>query len=418
LTEGAPGSWCITRFGAIFHERRETVSDKDFPALSVTKNGIVPQIEGVAKTDNGDSRKLVRRGDIVINSRSDRKGSSGLSDFDGSVSVICMVLRPRTGHPRFLHYLIRSGAFQEEFYKNGHGIVADLWTTRFNDAKGIRVALPDVDEQIAASEFLDHETAKADALVAKYERLIELLEEKRLALITQAVTKGLDPTVPLKDSGVEWIGRIPEHWEIWKLFHAVKSIGSGTTPPVEERKWYDGGIPFVTTAELRETVIIEAAKTISESALKRFTSLKLYPAGSIGIAMYGATIGRLGIFGIPATVNQACCVIQGSDILSSDYLYYWLMAKRNEIIALGVGGGQPNISQEIIRNLRVPTPRVSEQVRIVNHIREATAPIANLVSKAQRAIDLVKERRSALITATVTGRADVKAYGAQEMEIA
>jgi len=137
-----PSSWRLMRLGSVFNERRLKVSDKDFPALSVTKNGIVPQLANAAKTNDGDNRKGVFDGDFVINSRSDRKGSSGLAKQDGSVSLINIVIKPIEIVPKYSEYLLKSYYFIENFYKNGHGIVADLWTTRYADMKGIRIPLP------------------------------------------------------------------------------------------------------------------------------------------------------------------------------------------------------------------------------------------------------------------------------------
>lgn len=153
MLEHAPHDWPLKRLGQLFRERKEKVSDRDFQPLSVTKNGIVPQLETAAKTDDRDNRKGVRVGDFVINSRSDRKGSAGLSALDGSVSLINIVLEPRNIHPRFAHHLLRSSAFQEEFYRWGHGIVADLWTTRYSEMKNIRLAIPDHEIQKSDCEL-------------------------------------------------------------------------------------------------------------------------------------------------------------------------------------------------------------------------------------------------------------------------
>src|ERR1700730_8435215 len=157
MLQHSPENWRIERLGQLFSERKEKGNHEDCEPLSVTKNGIVPQMEHVAKSDDSGNRKRVCVGDFVINSRSDRKGSSGLSEYDGSVSLISIVLKPRHGHPRFLHHLLKSYAFQEEFYRFGHGIVADLWTTRFSEMKNIKVALPDLDTQKAIAAFLDRE---------------------------------------------------------------------------------------------------------------------------------------------------------------------------------------------------------------------------------------------------------------------
>jgi type I restriction enzyme, S subunit len=171
-----PGHWEVKRLGFYFEERREKVSDLEYAPLSVTKNGILPQLEAAAKTDDGDNRKKVCAGDFAINSRSDRKGSSGLSSLKGSVSLINTVLRLRDKiNGRFVHHLLRSELFQEEFYRYGKGIVADLWSTNYSEMRNIVLAVPSLSEQIDIAGVLDRETGKIDTLVAEQENLIKLL---------------------------------------------------------------------------------------------------------------------------------------------------------------------------------------------------------------------------------------------------
>jgi type I restriction enzyme S subunit len=272
------------------------------------------------------------------------------------------------------------------------------------------IAAPKLTEQRDIANSLDRETARIDAIIAKKTSFIELLKEKRSALITHTVTKGINPNVKMKDSGVEWIGEVPEHWERRKIAHAFECIGSGTTPPSDQDKWYsDGEIPWITTGELRETVITETSKCVTTKALEEFSTLRLYPAGSLAMAMYGATIGRLGILGVPATTNQACCVLSGEISLSIRYAYFWLLAFKQQIIDLyAAGGGQPNINQEVIAFLRVPAPNLVEQATITAFLDRETARIDLLTQKTQHSIDLLKERRSALITAAVTGQIDLR----------
>ncbi|MEP4257661.1 MAG: hypothetical protein ABJ375_00005, partial [Rhizobiaceae bacterium] len=224
-----PSHWGLAKIGVLFDQRNEKVSDADFPALSVTKNGIVPQLENAAKTDAGDNRMLVRKGDFVINSRSDRKGSSGVSSLDGSVSLISIVLRPLEHNPRYIHHLFRSYNFQEEFYRNGKGIVADLWSTRYSEMKNIYIPVIPMDEQNSIADYLDKETSRIDGLISEKNNFINLLKEKRQALISHVVAKGLDPNVEMKDSGVEWIGKIPKHWTRKRLKHVISLIESGTS---------------------------------------------------------------------------------------------------------------------------------------------------------------------------------------------
>lgn len=161
------------------------MSDEDFEPLSVSMAGVVPRMENVALTASGDKRKLVRAGDYVINSRSDRRGSGGLASLDGSVSVISTVLRPAGIEPRFAHHLLRSTAFQEEFYRWGSGIVADLWSTRYDKMSKITLPLPPSQEQRAIADFLDRETAKVDALIGKQVTLIDRLRERRESMVLQ-----------------------------------------------------------------------------------------------------------------------------------------------------------------------------------------------------------------------------------------
>lgn len=210
------------------------------------------------------------------------------------------------------------------------------------------------------------------------------------------------PYPSYKDSGVEWLGEVPEEWEVWKIAHAFKTIGSGTTPSTAIQAYFEGSIPWVTTGELRETVLTDTSKLLSEKALQDYSALTLFPTGSIVMAMYGATIGRLGILGTPATTNQACCVLTNSTVISNMYLYYWLMAFREEIVQLGSGGGQPNISQDKIINLKVSAPSYEEQTAITNFLDHETTKIDTLIAKQERMIELLGEKRSALISHAVT----------------
>jgi type I restriction enzyme S subunit len=262
-------------------------------------------------------------------------------------------------------------------------------------------------EQQAIAAFLDRETAKIDALVAKNERLIELLQEQRTALITRAVTKGLDPNASMKDSGVEWLGGMPAHWEVRKVTWLF-TIGSGTTPPSSELAYYGGETPWVTTSELRESVITATEKTVTDLALSELPSLVVYPKGSVVVAMYGATIGRLGVLGVDAAVNQACCVFSNPQGIEFAFWYYWLQMRRPYLISLGYGGGQPNLSQDLLRSTRVPVPSAREQRAIVAFLDGELARIEELVAKVREAIARLQELRTTLISEAVTGKIDVQ----------
>lgn len=205
-----------------------------------------------------------------------------------------------------------------------------------------------------------------------------------------------------KPSGIEWLGEIPQHWEIWKIAHGFQMTGSGTTPPSDNPDWYDGDVCWVTTGELRETIITDTEKKISQDALKNFSALKVFPEGTLAIALYGATIGRLGIFGVEAATNQACCVLFGQKAFDTKFVFYWFQAFREQIILLASGGGQPNISQEKVRSVRIACPSISEQQTIARFLDAKTAQIDALVAQKRQLIAKLKEKRQALIARTVT----------------
>lgn len=189
-----PQHWEMKKIRSLFSERKEKVSDKEWEALSVSKQGITPQLESAVKTDNGDNRKKVCCGDFVVNSRSDRKGSCGFSDYDGSVSLISIVLKPRNIIGKYYHYLLRSNDYIEEFYRNGRGIVADLWTTRYSEMKNIELPFPPLSEQEEIIAYLDEKTAKIDLLIDKELQQIDHIKDLKQTLIADVVTGKVDVT--------------------------------------------------------------------------------------------------------------------------------------------------------------------------------------------------------------------------------
>lgn len=187
-----PEHWEVNKIRSHFKERRTKVSDKDYPALSVAREGIVPQLDTAVKTDNGDNRKLVLKNDFVVNSRSDRKGSCGVSDYDGSVSLISIVLEPHDINPQYVHYLFRSNNYVEEFYRNGRGIVADLWTTRYSEMRNIFIPIPPVSEQKDIVSAINSLNNKIDTLVSELTTQIDHLKELKQRVISDAVTGKID----------------------------------------------------------------------------------------------------------------------------------------------------------------------------------------------------------------------------------
>ena len=184
-----PKHWEIARIASVYSVRNEKVSDKDYPPLSVTMKGIVPQLESAAKTKHGDDRKLIRKGDFVINSRSDRRGSCGISDYDGSCSLINTVLAPREEmNPRYYNWLFHTSSFADEFYKWGYGIVDDLWTTNWGAMRRIQIPVPPLDEQEEIASYLDNKILQIDKTIADKQTQIETLKAYKSSLIYEYVT--------------------------------------------------------------------------------------------------------------------------------------------------------------------------------------------------------------------------------------
>ncbi len=405
-----PTTWDLRRLGFFFSERKTTVSDRDFQPLSVTKDGIVPQLDTAAKTDNGDNRKLVRAGDFVINSRSDRKGSAGLSPLDGSVSVISTVLEPRGLLGGYVHHLLRSQAFQEEYYRFGSGIVADLWSTRYSAMKMISLPAPPMQEQAAIAAFVDAETAKIDALIAKQEQLIATLREDRTATITHAVTKGLDPDAETKESGIPGLGPIPASWSVRPFLRCVDGRVDyrGATP-----KKVDDGVLLVTARNVRpgwidyeisdEYVSAEDYGEVMRRGLPEIDDLLFTMEAPLGNA---ALVDRTDI----ALAQRIIKFRPDAQTVLPRYLLYSVIGEwfQSQLVARATGSTALGLKASKLPELRVAVPDMNEQSRIVDFLDERWAKIDELVEKVAEVIETLREYRSALITDAVTGKIDVR----------
>ena len=209
-----------------------------------------------------------------------------------------------------------------------------------------------------------------------------------------------------KDSGVDWIGEIPSHWSLKRLSW-VASTGSGTTPKSSNDSYYSGGtINWLITGDLNDDVVLDTSKKITPKALEE-CRLNTYPMGSIVVAMYGATIGKLCQLGVETTVNQACCVLSSFKGILPKQVFYRILSSRDYLLFLGDGGGQPNISQEDVRSLQIPTPPLLEQEQIVEFLDEQTSIIDSTITTEEKRIELLKEYRQSLISEVVTGKVKV-----------
>ena len=405
-----PKNWNVNRVGNVFTQRNETVSDKDFSALSVTKRGIVPQLDNVAKTSHNDNRKLVLKGDFVINSRSDRKGSSGTSEFDGSVSVINMILTPRGIHGKYSHYLFRSYEFIEEFFRFGKGIVWDLWSTRFSEMKGITIPIPPLHEQEQIVEYLDRKTTLIDSLIEKTVRKIELLKEKRTTLINEVVTKGLNPDVEMKDSGVEWIGEIPGHWGVTKVKFNFMFRG-GSTPSTEVDEYWNGDIPWVSSKDVKTKFIHDTEDHVSSLGVQN-SSCSIVPIDSLIVVVRSGILQRtipMSINKVELVVNQDQKVMISKGRTTVQWFYYFVKGNENRLLKNWVKEGTTveSIEMDNLSNHPFGLPPLHEQVQIVEYLDEQTSIIDSTITTEEKRIELLKEYRQSLISEVVTGKVKV-----------
>lgn len=405
--EQVPSTWLIKRLGHFFSERREKVSDKEFTPLSVTKNGIVPRLDTAAKTQDGDNRKRVVAGDFVINSRSDRKGSSGLSALDGSVSLICIVLEMKEVFGRYAHHLLRSTVFQEEFYRFGKGIVADLWSTNFSEMKNILIPVPSRFEQTQIARFLDHETAKIDALIAEQKRLIKLLQEKRQAVISHAVTKGLDPSVPMKDSGVEWLGEVPAHWEVTKLGYVGSAVIGLTYSPDDIVD--DGGVIVLRSTNIQNGKVSLHENVHVNKVIPEKLKLRL---GDILICSRNGSKALIGKNAVVDHTSEGFTFGAFTTVFRSRYNSFLRYIFNSQIFSAQSGLFMTTTVNQLttgtLNQMQIPLPPEKEQLAIERFLDQQVERLDNLSSQSMAALTLLQERRSALISAAVTGKIDVR----------
>ncbi|MEU3508560.1 restriction endonuclease subunit S [Streptomyces longwoodensis] len=318
---------------------------------------------------------------------------------NGSIAV----LRPFGIHGRFLRYVIASSFMQGRIdaVKDGMG-VPHLFQ---RDIKRLPLPLPPVDEQRRIADFLDVEIAHIDKMRQATSRQVDLLAERFMELVRRETTVGLGPSV---STGIDWMPRMSHGWRLGKVSHEFHT-GSGTTPTSSNQAYFDGPHPWLNSADINDGHISRIEKSVTEEALAKFSALKIYPAGSLVIALYGqgATKGRVGALGIDACLNQACCALIPIGEISVEFAQYWFRGHKEGIITLAVGAGQPNLSQELIRQLKIPFPDKGRQRRIVErlHGEEERWQLQSALLRSRG--ELLEERRQALITAAVTGQVDV-----------
>lgn len=407
-----PSHWQCTKIGALFSERKSKVSDKDYAPLSVARIGVVPQLATAVKTDAGDNRKLVCAGDFVINSRSDRKGSCGVAKLDGSVSLINIVLTPRNGlSERYVHYLLRSQPFSEEYYRNGRGIVADLWTTRYSEMKSILLPVPPREEQNQIVRFLDWKVSSINKLINIKKKEIKAIDALKRSTVSHAITRGLTADAPMKYSGVKWLGDIPQRWYTVPLYAIaqVKSINNCIDLPLMSVYLDAGVVPFVEREEKR-----------TNATSKDLTNYQRVDPGDFVLNNQQAWRGSVGVSFHSGIVSPAYIVLSLNNTLDSHYANYLFrsrcMVDQYLVISRGVGSIQRNLYWSALKRVVVPIPSKKEQMEIVEYLDGLNNKFDATIKKLTEEVAVLEEYKNKIIADTVTGKIDVRGIEIPEYE--
>lgn len=378
-----PAHWQLQKIDALFTERKTKVSDKDYAPLSVTKKGILPQLEHAAKSNDSDNRKLVKAGDFVINSRSDRKGSCGVSKLDGSVSLINLVLTPRSKlNNDYVHYLLRNYRFSEEYYRNGRGIVADLWTTRYSEMRTILLPLPPRAEQDQIVRFLDWKVSEINKLIGIRRKEIQELEELRRLTIINSVSNNRE----IESSD----------WKTAKVKRICRmQSGTNLVSQVIDNK---GKYPVYGGNGLR-------------GYYKEYTNNGQY----VLIGRQGALAGNVHLVDGTFWATDHAVVVYCSDYLDYKYAYYMFTGMNLNQYAFDTAA-QPGLSVTKVLNLKCSFPSLKKQLEIVRRLDELCLRYDNAIRIAKSKIQLLQELKSVIISDVVTGKIDVRNVTVPEYE--
>jgi len=415
-----PENWEVRRIKYLFEEINQRSDDGDEELLSVSHfTGVTKRSD---KLDDGDlltnastleGYKKVANGDLVINIMLAWNGSLGFSAFDGITSPAYSIYRLR-GHnsKNFFHYLFRTDLYKSEFKRNSSGVIESRLRLYSDDFFRICSILPPLEEQTAIAKFLDDKTAKIDQAIAIKQNQIALLKERRQILIHKAVTQGINANVKLKDSGVEWIGEIPEHWEVKKLKYVLKSQGRigfkgyTTSDLVAE----DEGALTLGASHLNWEGEIDLSNPVYISWRKYYESPEIMVSkNDIIIVQRGSTCGKVALINEdlgPTTINPSLVLLKNIKANSS-YIFFGIKVVLKGILNLVSTTAIPMLSQFQINNIEIPMPPNSEQTDVINFIESSASRISSAISLKEKEIDKLKEYKASLINSVVTGKVRV-----------
>lgn len=356
----------------------------------------------------------IRKGDLVIHAMDAFAGAIGVSDSDGKSTPVYSACVPRGEYcinSLYYGYLLRYVALSGFILSLAKGIRERSTDFRFNDFGKMLLPVPKQSEQIQISTFLDKKTKEIDTAIAKKQRLIDLLKEQKAILINQAVTKGLNPNVPMKDSGVEWIGEIPAHWELKKLKQLTSKIGSGITPSGGGTTYLDEGIPLLRSQNIHfNKISLTDVARISRKVHESMANSKV-KAGDVLLNITGGSIGRCFYVSLhnEMNVNQHVCIIRPTIEIETIFLNSLLFSEvgQSQIWFFQQGGGREGLNFKALKNFHIPLPPRTEQIEIEKFCTNISNKIEKVIDLEIQTIQKLKEYKQTLIAYAVTGKIKV-----------
>ena len=405
-----PTGWKLRRAKTLFTQRNSKGNGIEVLLSPTQKYGVVPQsqLEGVVQVkEDADLQmfKTLHKGDFVISLRS-FQGGFEYSLYEGVCSPAYQVFYPTSPIcDTYYRYLFKSQSFISKMNNLTVGI-REGKNIQYVDFANSQIPVPPLAEQERIAVFLNAECAEIDAVLEKTRASIEEYKKLKQAIITQAVTKGIRGDRPMKDSGIEWIGDIPAEWNKDKVIRVFSVIGSGTTPKSSDENLFDGNTPWIQSGDINGENLFVTKNCVSNSAIESYSALRVYQAPYLVVAMYGASVGNLSLSMIDACVNQACCVLKKPTI-NLKFAFYIFKAVKDYLARKAVGGGQPNISQETIKQLWLTIPSADEQIEISNYLDEKCKSVDALIAKKQQYLTEIENYKKSLIYEYVTGKKEV-----------
>ncbi|ENZ0348102.1 restriction endonuclease subunit S [Morganella morganii] len=424
-----PGHWKTMSISRLFSRIKRTgYIEKEL--LSVYRDyGVIPKS---SRDDNNNKPsedlspyQLVQPNDLVMNKMKAWQGSIAISEYEGIVSPAYFVYKPNKflfelAHPKYVHYLLRNSIYITQYLSRSKGIRVNQWDLDPDEFRNIELLLPGKIEQEKIYSFLDHETARIDNLIDKQQQLIELLKEKRQAVISHAVTKGLNPDVPMKDSGVEWLGEVPEHWELVPLKYLCNFSGGGTPTKDNLSYWQGGTVPWVSPKDMKSFWISETQDYVTPKAVSE-SSTNYVEEGSLLMVVRSGILQRnipVAINIVKVTINQDMKALRFNERMKAYYAAYFINGNVNSLLLEWTkeGATVESIEHEYLANGLIPVPPIDEQYSIIKSISDQMIRFELLEEKALTGIRLLQERRTALISAAVTGKIDVRDWVAPDTQ--